>query len=192
MEDSRWRACQQAWKRVGRFYTASPGRAVGGEAAVDALRDVHLIREVLAQAEVVAVRSARGAGRPWTEIAAAADITRQAAWERWRDLDPTQPEVPADGHQPREAPMPTIDDVWTRISARAGEVFHQKRGAAFTYNVYGGCVRPDRTNRQIPRSDVGAALQLVPTPTTVPLQHLQGPSYIWAILHDPRIRQDDW
>jgi hypothetical protein len=33
---------------------------------------------------------------------------------------------------------------------------------------------------------------LVPLENTVPVQHLRGPSYIYAILMDPRIRQDDW
>jgi hypothetical protein len=147
------------------------------------------------------VRAARATGRPWTEIAAAAAITRQTAWERWHDLDPPIPPTTAiplfHGIRPGarrrpEAPMPTLDVVWARISAHAGEVFHQKRGRPFTYRIYGGCVLPDRTHRQIPRSNFAAALELVPTDSTVPLQHLQGPSYIWAILHDLRIRQGDW
>ena len=90
--------------------------------------------------------------------------------------------------------MPAIEEVWGRIDAHAGEVFRLKRrGTPFSYTVSGGCVLPDRTRRQIPRSNFAAALQLVPTDTTVPFQQrFQGPSYIWAILHDPRIRQDDW
>ena len=88
--------------------------------------------------------------------------------------------------------MPTISEVWARIEAHAGEVFLQKRGKPFTYAVSAGCVRPDRTNRLLPRTDFAAALELVPTHTTVPFQHLQGPSYVWAILHDRRIRQSDW
>jgi len=88
--------------------------------------------------------------------------------------------------------MPIIDEVWGRIEAHVGEVFRQKRGAPFTYTVGGGCVRPDRTNRLLPRSDFAAALDLVPSATTVPFQRLQGSSCIWAILHDPRISGDDW
>jgi hypothetical protein len=82
--------------------------------------------------------------------------------------------------------------VWGRICAHAGESFRQIRGGEFTYRVVGEHVRPDRTNQQIPRSAFEEALGLVPLQTTVPLQHLRGPSYIYAILMDQRIRQDDW
>lgn len=177
------------------------GGPAGGQAALVALGDVAVIRNHLAEAERRAVGAARAAGRPWTEIAAVAGITRQAAWERWHDLDPTPPTAPSislfHGIRPGvrrrpHAPMPPIDTVWARIGAHAGETFHQKRGRPFTYRIYGGCVLPDRTHRQIPRSHIAAALEPVPTASTVPLQHLQGPSYIWAILHDLRIRQADW
>ena len=36
------------------------------------------------------------------------------------------------------------------------------------------------------------AAALVPLANTVPVQHLRAPSYIYAILMDPRIRQSDW
>jgi hypothetical protein len=32
----------------------------------------------------------------------------------------------------------------------------------------------------------------VPLSSTVEMNHLQGPSYIYAILMDSRIRRDDW
>jgi hypothetical protein len=35
-------------------------------------------------------------------------------------------------------------------------------------------------------------LRYVPLPNTVPVQHLRGPSYIYAILMDSRIRRTDW
>jgi hypothetical protein len=34
--------------------------------------------------------------------------------------------------------------------------------------------------------------ELVPLTTTAPLQRLQGPSYLYAILMDDRIRHGDW
>ena len=52
-----------------------------------------------------------------------------------------------------------ITTVWARIEAKAGETFHQKRGSAFTYEVRGGTVVPDRTNRVLPRIDFEKALQ---------------------------------
>ena len=88
--------------------------------------------------------------------------------------------------------MPSIETVWIRITAHAGETFHQIKGGEFSYLVAGGHVVPDRTNQQIPKSHFEQALAYVPLTRTVPLQNLRGPSYIFAILMDNRIRQSDW
>ena len=55
--------------------------------AMHALADVAEVRRALDQAELSAVRTARRHARSWTEIATMLAITRQSAWERWRDLD---------------------------------------------------------------------------------------------------------
>jgi DNA-binding Lrp family transcriptional regulator len=60
-----------------------------GDAALNALSDVGLVRRLLDQAELAAVRASRGTGKSWAEIATQLGITRQSAWERWRDLDET-------------------------------------------------------------------------------------------------------
>ena len=86
----------------------------------------------------------------------------------------------------------TIEAVWSRIEAHAGETFRQIRGAEFSYDVRSGAIWPDRTNRALSRSDVQCALDHVSLSSTVPLQRLQGPSYLYAILMDARIRRDDW
>jgi hypothetical protein len=44
----------------------------------------------------------------------------------------------------------------------------------------------------ISRTAIEKALQLVPLPNTRTVQHLSAPSYIYAILMDPRIRGNDW
>jgi biotin operon repressor len=36
-----------------------------------------------------AVKTARQGGSSWAEVATMLGISRQAAWERWRDLDGT-------------------------------------------------------------------------------------------------------
>ncbi len=84
------------------------------------------------------------------------------------------------------------DKVWRRIELHAGEEFRQIRGKVFTYKIRAGSVKPSTTNRLISRSEFEEALGLVPLPNTVPVQHLQGPSYIFAILMDARIRQGEW
>jgi hypothetical protein len=65
----------------------SPGHKTTPEAADQALQHVRLIRGLLDQAEMNAVKTAREGGASWAEIATMLGVTRQAAWERWRDLD---------------------------------------------------------------------------------------------------------
>lgn len=82
--------------------------------------------------------------------------------------------------------------VWARIETHAGERFHQKRGGEFTYAVAGSNFIPDRTDRALPRSHFEKALTRLPLDGPGQLQDLQGPSYIYAVLMDRRIRQQDW
>jgi hypothetical protein len=86
----------------------------------------------------------------------------------------------------------SFEAVWARIESSQGQSFRQMRGGEFTYEVKSGCVAPDRTNRLIPRSHFERAWEMVPLENTVPVQSLQGPSYIYAILMDPRIRAGEW
>jgi hypothetical protein len=88
--------------------------------------------------------------------------------------------------------MSQIDTVFGRIERHSGEVFHQVRGAAFRYSIKSGTVVPDRTNQQIAKSQFAQALKLVPLAGPGQIQSLRGPSYIYAILMDPRIREHDW
>jgi hypothetical protein len=85
-----------------------------------------------------------------------------------------------------------IASVWDRIEKYAGTEFHLIKGAAFRYAVVAGHVIPDRTNQQIPKSQFEKALAFVPLGNTAEIQHLRGPSFIYAILMDTRIRQMDW
>lgn len=77
--------------------------------------------------------------------------------------------------------------VWSLINKYSGEKFYQIRGGEFTYEVKGNCVVPNRTNVQISKASFDEAVKLLPLPNTVPLQHLRGPSYVYAILMDSRI-----
>lgn len=86
-----WQAGRQAWERLAGWLrdepAASPGHADTGDAAVDALDDIGVVRRLLDQAELVAVRTARRHGKSWAEIATRLGVSRQSAWERWRDVD---------------------------------------------------------------------------------------------------------
>ena len=88
--------------------------------------------------------------------------------------------------------LPLFEEVWQRIRAHQGEWFTQIRGAKFTYKSPNGFVEPDRTPQRISRSHFETAYRWVPLENTVSIQHLRGPSYIYAILMDKRIRKDDW
>ena len=85
-----------------------------------------------------------------------------------------------------------MDVLWSRIKAHEGEKFIQIRGGEFTYAVSGAAVIPDRTNQNIPRAHFEEAIGLLPLSNTVPVQHLRGPFYIFAILMDRRICGSDW
>ncbi|HEY2299787.1 MAG TPA: PASTA domain-containing protein [Jatrophihabitans sp.] len=90
---SPWQDGRRAWERLNGWHqdkaTAVPGHPDDGDLALDALADVGVVRRLLDQAEMVAVRTARSHGKSWTEVATRLGVTRQSAWERWRDLDDT-------------------------------------------------------------------------------------------------------
>jgi hypothetical protein len=83
-----WSDGYEAWRRLRRW---SERESVDGDAALDALSDVGALRRLLDQVELSAVRAARGRSKSWAEIATRLGVTRQSAWERWRDLDDTPP-----------------------------------------------------------------------------------------------------
>lgn len=88
---------------------------------------------------------------------------------------------------------PSLDEVWRRIEAHQGETFHTKSGLPLTYSVAGRTLTTSRTDYPISATDFAKALEIVPFdgPGAVTWD-VRGPAYIWAILHDARIRQSDW
>ena len=83
-----WEAGRRAWERLAGWLRDEPSAHPDtGDAAVDALDDIGVVRRLLDQAELVAVRTARRSGKSWAEIATRLGVSRQSAWERWRDVD---------------------------------------------------------------------------------------------------------
>ena len=82
-----------------------------------------------------------------------------------------------------------ITGIWNRICRFAGETFYTKTGIPFTYHTTNSLVVLENTNRNIPIGNFEKALN-VSNPSVVAYQKLglQGPSYIYGILMDPRIR----
>jgi transposase-like protein len=104
---SPWQDGRRAWERLKGWHHDKPGAVHGhpddGDAALDALADIGLVRRLLDHAELVAVRTARRHGKSWAEIATRLGVTRQSAWERWRDLDETATDEPAQPTAPEVA-----------------------------------------------------------------------------------------
>ena len=78
-----WEQARQAWRRL----AASSKRPSEDDDGLASLSDIGVVRRMLDQAELAAVRTARRHGKSWAEIATHLGVARQSAWERWRDLD---------------------------------------------------------------------------------------------------------
>jgi len=133
-EDS-WRSGRDAWERLRRWFAdARDGR--DGQ-ALDALTDIGRLRYLLDQAELAAVKAARRAGDSWAEIATRLGVTRQSAWERWRELDESEsPVVPRPVDEASEILSGVVDGVVQELSSTAAR--RQRRRSKVTVpNVVG-------------------------------------------------------
>jgi transposase-like protein len=97
-----WEQARQAWRRL----AANSERPRGDDDGLASLSDIGVVRRMLDQAELAAVRTARRSGKSWAEIATQLGVTRQSAWERWRDLD----DSPRGGESGRSAESTVLDD----------------------------------------------------------------------------------
>lgn len=86
-----WQDGRRAWMRLNGWHNddpnAVPGHPDDGDAALKALSDVDLVRGLLERAEIVAVKTARSHGKTWAEIGTQLGMSRQAAWDKWREFD---------------------------------------------------------------------------------------------------------
>lgn len=85
-----WQDGRRAWERIRGWHLSSPageGRPRVAKAQ-RALIDVRRVRSLLDVTEMNAVRAARQAGASWTtDVATMLGVSRQSAWERWREID---------------------------------------------------------------------------------------------------------
>jgi len=116
-----WRAAHVAWKNLGVWLNdriTGPGSRDREPDPLAALGHVGTVRRMLDEVELRAVRSARLRGRSWAEIATRLGVTRQSAWEKWRDLDgPTGPDEPVAG-----SAVPESDEVWLAAEREIGRM----------------------------------------------------------------------
>ena len=87
---------------------------------------------------------------------------------------------------------PVFDEVWKRILSCEGEIFIQKRGGQFSFHLRGETLELSRTNQKVSRAVFEKAYESVPLDMPSRLNHVRAPSYLFAILMDPRVRREDW
>ena len=91
---------------------------------------------------------------------------------------------------------PVFSVVWQRIQNNAGQHFETKRGVQFAYTMEADGFFPQGRNHRIDISDIENAYRNVPCegPSQISrgVREVRGSSYLWAVLHDHRIRQNDW
>jgi hypothetical protein len=87
----------------------------------------------------------------------------------------------------------SFPSVWARITAHAGQRFATKTGRAFTYVIERDALVTDYNDHPLAKANFAEALKQVPFdgPGRI-AQTVRGPAYVWAILHDSRIRATDW
>ena len=87
----------------------------------------------------------------------------------------------------------SVDELWSRLRANAGKEFETKSGKPFAYEISGDVFYPSRTEYNVSQADFRKALALVPFDGPgVVNNSVRGPAYVWAVLHDGRIRKDNW
>jgi hypothetical protein len=90
-------------------------------------------------------------------------------------------------------PRVSIDDVWRRLKTLEGHEFETKTGKPFTFEIDGDVFHPSRTKYNVGKADFRKALELVPFDGPgVVNSVVRGPAYVWAVLHDKRVRRQDW
>lgn len=86
-----------------------------------------------------------------------------------------------------------INTVWRRIVEHEGKAFRQKLGQEFIYTIKGNAIIPSTTKWKISISSFEKALKHIPLKNTAVIQKIcYGPSYVFAILMDQRIRDGLW
>lgn len=89
--------------------------------------------------------------------------------------------------------MTTVDTVWNRVKALEGQQFETKTGKPFTFEASGAVFRPSRTKYNISKADFAKVLELVPVEGPGEISNLvRGSAYVWAVLHDRRVRKSEW
>jgi PASTA domain len=183
-----WNEASAAWGRL-----APRRRRPSGEDALDRLTDIGTVRRLLDQAELEAVRTARGARRSWAEIAIRLGVSRQSAWERWRELDEVDAPAGAVEFVPA-AELVTVPDVvgmsWTVARHRLVEERLHAIDADPELQTFLG---PEAADVEVVEQDPSAGERVAPySPVMLWLRRGPGSAGVRAPLEpppDPRARR---
>jgi len=82
-----------------------------------------------------------------------------------------------------------FEAIWANIVSNAGQEFRTKKELPYTYQVVNGAVVPDRTGFALARINFEKAAKVEDLTGPGKLgKDVMGPSYVYGILSDPRIR----
>lgn len=85
-------------------------------------------------------------------------------------------------------PKTSFDIVWDRITAYEGRVFFTITRKEFKYKIHGNGFYPSRTKYRLSKNNFREAYNKMPIKGPGAISKtVRGPSYVWAILNDPRI-----
>lgn len=78
--------------------------------------------------------------------------------------------------------------IWEKVKQHQGETFQTVTGLKFTYKVIGEKVIHTRSKATLSRSAFEKAVSLNPQKPSDLHNAVFGPSYVYAIISDPRLR----
>lgn len=83
-----------------------------------------------------------------------------------------------------------MESVWNNIKQHEGEVFYTVTGKPYRYTVYGDYLMVENIKgSKIKKDSIAKAILIVnPTPKKIELEGCWGPSYIYGIITDKRIK----
>ena len=83
-----------------------------------------------------------------------------------------------------------INTVWNKIKEHEGEVFYTIRGNAYKYAVYDDFLLVEnKKNRKVSKESIEKAGKIEnPNPSKIGSEGCWGPSYIYGIITDKRIK----
>jgi hypothetical protein len=139
--------------------------------------------------DAVSLCDLRGAGKAMWQAAGGADAYVRSIREE--QGMPAAPPVPPGGDG-----ADRIDGAWLRVQQHAGETFYTATGLTVTHEVVGNGIWFYRDghliNRQLTRSQFAQAVRRCPLRATTDINDLIDYPYLYALLTDPRIRQEAW